>query len=153
MAVSNDNKQKPVVAVLERGRGMRTPWPSLPFVVDVGNGGDRRRDFWHLPDGPVDYGDACRIGRRWAVDFLERPAEFSLLPAIVHAMGETAAARSARADGSCGYAVGFMSTVEQLARHIARTSDLRGWLQRTESRDEERDRRDADSRRDHAAHA
>ncbi len=90
---------------------------ALPFVLRHEWNGASGGSNWHLPEGDVDYGDACTIGKQWANLFLEymesNPIDVGsggILGSIVRCMKEETGGRR-------GYAVGFFSRLERaLAR-------------------------------------
>jgi hypothetical protein len=91
---------------------------ALPFVADVpdpGKPGRTTRQFWVVPSGAtVDYGEACRIGARWAAEYVawEAAHGMSFLFTIVQAMAES---KSMPVCGARGFAVGFLDALRELA--------------------------------------
>jgi hypothetical protein len=96
-------------------------WISLPFVADVPEPEKPRvtvRRAWVVPDVPVDdYGDACRIGARWAAEYIdyERRTGSSALYRIALGIAEQHERIGPLCGGSSGFGVGFLAAIAELA--------------------------------------
>ena len=95
---------------------------ALPFVADVPDAGNPRkttRKFWVLPAIPTDdyYGDACRIGARWAAQYIAWQEASGMPPILTVVMRDMAALEGqlSSTSGARCFAIGFLGALSELA--------------------------------------
>lgn len=84
----------------------RLSFEALPFVHRHEGDGTSCGSNWHLPEGDVDYVDACAVGRQWARRFLEY-LEANPIEVGGNVLGSIVASMKEETGGRRGYSVGF----------------------------------------------